>query len=337
MHNKAMIVDNRVALVGGRNLASEYFGYHPANNFRDMEVITWGSAVPALSAGFDSYWNNGWSFPMSEVTELRGDTGGSAAADTEDLETGHRELDRDSLEQAWQELAASASPGTAAVLLDAPPSADPAGSAGAPVQVGRQLLAAIDRAEHDIWLVSAYLIPTPALEAAIARAEARGVEVRILTNSISSNNHLSAHSAYRNHMRELLSAGAELHEVRADAEDRHRYIAPPVADKGLGLHAKLLLLDSHSSFVGTANLDPRSLHINTEMGLLIESPALNSELRKRLESDFAPRNAWRVQLEEDGRISWSSDSETLYRQPTHSHMRRLEDWVMSLLPIESEM
>jgi putative cardiolipin synthase len=175
------------------------------------------------------------------------------------------------------------------------------------------------------------------LEAAIQRATARGVKVRILTNSINSNNHLTAHSAYRKHIEQLLIDGAEVHELRADAADRDLYIESPVGDKSLCLHAKLIVLDHDRVFIGSANLDPRSLNINTEMGLLIASESLNSALREFVEPDFELENAWQLSLGRDGKVRWQSDTEVLDHQPTHSFMRRIEDWFLTLLPIEDEM
>jgi putative cardiolipin synthase len=237
----------------------------------------------------------------------------------------------------WLTLARSAHGGSATLLLDAPPDSDPDYALESPVQVGARLIEAIDAAQSDVWLVSAYLIPTDELEAAIGRAIERGVRVRILTNSISSNNHLTAHSAYRRHVRKLVEMGVEVHEVREDAEDRELYIESPVADKTLCLHAKVLLFDDDQAFVGSANLDPRSLRINTEMGLMIESPSLNAELRHALEPDFSLRNAWHVQMGEEGELVWVSDDVVLNHQPEPSFMRRIEDWFLSLLPLESEM
>jgi len=293
MHNKVMVIDNQVAVLGGRNLADHYFGYDENDNFRDMEVIAGGPIVHQLVDGFDLYWNDGW--------------------------------------------AESAHAGVPRLLLDQPPADNPADAGQAPIQVAEQLVREIDAARQEIWLVSAYLIPTPEIEAAIQRAEERGVEVRILTNSINSNNHITAHSAYRKHIRNLLEIGADLHEVRFDAQDRDLYIESPVEKKSLCLHAKVLLFDDNRVFIGSANLDPRSMHINTEMGLIIESESLNASVREALEPDFSPRNAWQLQLQADGRVTWASDKETLDHQPTHSFMRRIEDWFFSLIPIENEM
>ena len=199
------------------------------------------------------------------------------------------------------------------------------------------LYALLDSAQREIVIVSAYLIPTPVLEDAVRRAEARGVEVRLLTNSIRSNNHLVAHSAYRNHITSLMRHGASLHEVRVFAEDRPVYIRSPVAEKQLALHAKALLVDDDRVFIGSANLDPRSLRINTEMGLLVESPAVNAALRAALDRDFAEANAWRLQMNAAGTVTWVSGDEVLTAQPAASTLQRVEDWFFAHLPIEDEL
>ena len=339
MHNKVMVIDNRAAVLGGRNLADHYFGYDESDNFRDMEVIAGGPVVQELADGFDEYWNNEWSFPVAAVMQQRSGRGSPEPVSlTRALPPeAHREQTAQERLADWIDLARSAHAGKAHLLLDAPPAENPANQDQAPVQVAEQLVREIDAASRSVWLVSAYLVPTPELEAAIRRARDRGVEVRILTNSIMSNNHLTAHSAYRNHVRTLVEMGVEVHEVRADAEDRDLYIESPVEDKSLCLHAKILLFDDDRVFVGSANLDPRSLRINTEMGLVIESASFNAEMRRALEPDFSTRNAWRLELNPDKRMIWISDKETLEHQPTHSFMRRMEDWFLSQLPLEDEM
>jgi putative cardiolipin synthase len=195
----------------------------------------------------------------------------------------------------------------------------------------------LDNAQQEILIISAYLIPTVELEDAVQRAAARGVRVRILTNSIRSNNHLAAHSAYRKHIDQLLTHGAEVHEVRIDAEDRHIYMLTPVEEKALALHAKVLVIDSDKVFIGSANLDPRSLRINTEMGLLVESQVLNAQVREAVGLDFDLSNAWRLELTDNGHVYWVSADQRLDRQPAASFMQRIEDWFLAHLPIENEM
>jgi putative cardiolipin synthase len=171
----------------------------------------------------------------------------------------------------------------------------------------------------------------------LRRAQARGVRVRILTNSLRSNNHTAAHSAYRGFVRSLIGHGVDLHEVRALAKDRSLYMVPPVDAKHLGLHAKAILLDDDLSFVGSANLDPRSLRLNTEMGLLVRSRELNRQLREAFGVDFDRRNAWRLEGLPDGSVRWVGDDQVLTVQPAESTWQRLEDWFFSGLPIRNEM
>lgn len=339
MHNKALIVDNRAAIVGGRNLADEYFGSHEAANFRDMELLTAGPGVLQLSGLFDEFWNNPWTFPLEAILTEQ-PAGMDAEAFQEWIydqvspglaETGPERLAR------WLEVARLADAGSAVLLADHPARNNPADHEELPDQLAVELKAWFDRAGKELILVSAYLIPTPELEAAIEAAEDRGVRVRILTNSLRSNNHVAAHSAYRHHIHRLLGHGAEVHEVRALAKDRDAYIRHPVGEKELGLHAKLVLIDDDVTFIGSANLDPRSLRLNTEMGLLVESPSLNARVREVLDLDFQLRNAWYLELGPDGQVVWKSDDEVLQAQPAASAFQKLEDWFLGILPIEGEM
>ncbi len=336
MHNKALVVDGRAAIVGGRNLADEYFGHHDSFNFRDLEVLAFGPAVSGISSHFDGYWNSPWSLPVDtlvdggedgelEILRARIGPGETAAPSREEL-----------LEQ-WLSAARLATPGRARFHADRPAEVDPGAPGEAPNQLARRVLEAIDAARREVTLVSAYLIPTPELEGAVERAEARGVEVRVLTNSLRSNNHLAAHSAYQRHMARLLTHGADLHEVRAEARDRHLYMRRPIDEKRLGLHAKLLLVDDDRLFIGSCNLDPRSFNLNNEVGLFIESRELNGQVREMLALDFHPRNAWAVRHTPEGRLVWVGDDQVHHAVPADSPVQRMEDWFLGLLPIDSEL
>jgi putative cardiolipin synthase len=339
MHNKVLVADNRTAIIGGRNIADEYFGDHLIANFRDMEVLTAGPVVESISSRFDDYWNNNWSIPAGRVLDLP-----PSEKNPEDLmvrlkETIERGLEEDHMTRRsmWLSAARSAAPGKASVIADDPAQQNPAAANELPNQLAHALVKWIDRSNDELILVSAYLIPTPELEAAIERAESRGVRVRILTNSLRSNNHVPAHSFYRNHVQRLIGHGADLHEVRALAKDRSIYMQSPVDNKKLGLHAKLILFDRDHVFIGSTNLDPRSLHQNTEIGIFIQSAELNQRLREKLAIDFHKRNAWHLQMGDDGKIVWVADDIVLDSQPADSAFQRLEDWFISILPVEEEM
>jgi putative cardiolipin synthase len=334
-----MIVDNRIAIVGGRNLADEYFGLHAVANFRDLEVIVGGPIVRDVSAEFDGYWNDRWAVPIESLSHVRHTPADLDAARAVRKANVHIHAEQSDAERlaAWRDLVARAVAGKGTLFADKPPEENPAEASEAPVQVANALMAMIDAASDEVLIVSAYLIPTPELEGAVERAVRRGVRIRMLTNSIRSNNHLTAHSAYRNHIRTLLDNGADLHEVRIDASDRDIYMLSPVEEKKLALHAKALVIDKDTIFIGSANLDPRSLRINTEMGLLIESEALNAEVRRAVTPDFSQTNAWQLELDEQGQVVWVSHDVKLTEQPAASMLQRIEDWFFAHLPLEDEL
>lgn len=339
MHNKVMVVDNQVAIVGGRNIADEYFGLSQAANFRDLELLLGGPVVQEISVTFDKYWNDRWSFPIAEISHEKASAEQLAEARrvVNASQHIHKEESAEDLVAKWLDIVTGADTGEAILYADDPPEDNPRNREEAPIQVANELVKLFDNAKVEILIVTAYLIPTPDLEGAVKRALDRGVRIRILTNSIGSNNHLAAHSAYRNHINTLLEHGAELHEVRTDASDRSRYMLTPIGRKELALHAKALVIDDDKVFVGSANLDPRSLRINTEMGFLVISEGFNEVVRTALEGDFSGANAWRLELQDNGNVFWVSDDQTLESQPATSFMQRIEDWFFSHLPVEGEL
>jgi putative cardiolipin synthase len=114
------------------------------------------------------------------------------------------------------------------------------------------------------------------------------------------------------------------------------YMQHPVDEKKLGLHAKLILFDREHAFIGSTNLDPRSLNMNTEIGIIIQSEELNARLREKLEIDFDRRNAWHLQMDSDGKVNWVADDAVLDELPADTAFQRLEDWFISKIPIEKE-
>lgn len=338
MHNKSMVVDNSVAIIGGRNLADEYFGFSENANFRDLELLIGGPAVQEVSTAFDDYWNDRWSFPIEMIfTE---DPSPELLEKARQISRDVDFYEQESFEEMhlkWHDLFNSAYQGDLVLYVDSPPETRPETPEEAPVQVADEIVDIVANAQREILVLSAYLIPTARIENLVKQTVARGVKVRILTNSISSNNHLAAHSAYRNHINTLIDNGAELHEIRTDAKERHRYILQPIDRKSLALHAKALVIDNDKVFIGSANLDPRSLRINTEMGFLVTSETFNEAVRRAVEVDFTTENAWHLELRKNGHIYWISDDETRASQPASSFMQRIEDWFISFLPIENEL
>jgi len=335
MHNKLLVGDSTVAIIGGRNIADEYFGFGQARNFRDFDLVTAGSIVPELTAGFDLFWNSGWAFPIPEITH-------KYASDSdlirlkEDLRTKASPLDRWQTEshtkrKSWEKLAETMISGQAILLID-----EPHFEEKLPTGVSEYLLQTFRSSEEEIIAISAYLIMTDELLNSTQLATNKGVKVSFLTNSLASTNHIAAHAAYRHHREALLKTGANVHTVRTDAATRIEHEVPRFTAEQFGLHGKVVIIDSDKIFVGTLNLDPRSMFLNTEMGLLIDSPKLNAAIRNAFLPDFSPHSSWRLQLTDD-QIFWHSADEMLTQQPAGSMGQRIMDFIYGLFPIDSEM
>ena len=335
MHNKLLVVDGRIAIVGGRNQADEYYGYRKQHNFRDLEVILQGPIVGHLAVLYDLYWNDPWTIPIEHLVDVSEELTPEELARWLKGRDGVVKIPDSATTEQWRELFDLGYTGTVRLIVDTPPDQNPA--VDFPIQLAEAFIKRIDATESELLLVSAYFIPTEDLTAAIERATNRGVKVRVLTNSLGSNNHVTAHAAYTKHRPKLLDAGAELYELRADASARALYVFNAVEEDVLGLHAKIALFDDCCLMVGSANLDPRSLRLNTEIGALIESPGLNSHVRELFAIDLLPENAWRVKMNTRGNIVWEGPEGDVHNAPPASFFMRAESWFFGLLPIEDQM
>ena len=224
-------------------------------------------------------------------------------------------------------------PGKATIHQDNPDIADDA----PPEQAAGQVLAMFGRTEADVVSISAYLIPPDDVLHTINDLSQRDVQIKALTNSLASNNHVAAHTAYRHRRKQLLEAGVELHELRPHAPERTRFEAPGFTAEHIGLHAKILVLDKRFVFVGTLNADPRSIVLNTEVSLMIDSPELAEAILTAFSTDFTLQNSWRVVLGENGKLTWHSSDGVLDQQPAGSIWRRVGDFFIGLLPIDEQM
>lgn len=341
MHNKAFIVDNEVAIMGGRNIGNEYFGLGKKYNFVDLDVLTVGPVVPDASVSFDRFWNSELSHPGEAFSVETGpEATGSVIAD---IHQWVRETDgilasspfpRHSKNWAsrWNGLAHQWHPGKAALIDDAPT------RTGDKLEgrfVEKALSQISDPADKEVLFTSPYLIPGRQVHQAIRSYHDRGVEVKLLTASMGANNHLFVHSHYRPHRGRLINDGVSLHEFREDAIPEIRYVADtyPVVSDHLALHVKAGVGDRKRCFIGSLNLDPRAIDLNTENGLIIDSPGLAGELADFIDTLMDDQSAWSVTKSEKGSLQWKSRGETLTRQPAPDQKSRVMDFFWGLMPI----
>jgi len=334
MHNKQLIADNRTAILGGRNIGDEYMGLHTEFNFHDLDVLGVGPVARQASKVFDTYWNSDWvrrlprpaPGPASQpLTPAMIELPPAAAAHpaVRAIAAGQRDWTADMLA-----LVHTLAPGRSAVHADPPSRAE--GSAN---RMPQAFQAVMRSARRELLITNAYIIPDAHFMADLRELVARGVRVRILTNSLSSNDVPAVNAHYGPWRRPILEAGAELHELRADAAIQAELVdTPPVRAGFVGLHSKAMVVDRSRSFIGSMNLDPRSEIFNSEMGVVIESPALADALAQRMERDMAPANAWQVTATPDGGLRWHSAAGTRNSEPARNAWQRVENLLFKLMP-----
>ena len=341
MHNKTLTADNQVAIIGGRNIGDEYFGFNREHNFRDFDLLTSGTVVPEISRGFDRYWNSGWSYPIPLLEEENGSGDDLVQLRKKLIHTYNSLVPWLALQSEgeaqwdlhWQNFAQQAIPGRATVLQDAPDFRE--GDSGQHVAMHLRQTAA--ESEDSITMISAYLIPTDKLTAVVSERRQAGVQFKFLTNSLASNNHIPAHVAYQHHRKSLLRLGVSLYEFKRDAAEHSRYQAGHIDARQFGLHAKVSIFDGQKLLIGSPNLDPRSLILNTEFALLIDSEALARAVEDAFAPDFLPRNSWQLHLDDNGNVTWHSGEIIRDSQPAGTIWKALGDVFTEPLGLDDEM
>lgn len=346
MHNKAFIVDNAVAVVGGRNIGDPYFSASEQGaNFRDLDLFAAGPIVRAVSEQFDRFWNSPWAIavdrldpdhpPTDRLAAMAADLRRSPPENPRFPFTAH--LAPQSLDRLVDDLPARLIWGPARLIAD-----DPDKPATSDRTVVRAVRGQIDHAaSHELLIESAYFIPGEGMTGALCGLAAQHVDVRILTNSLSSNDTTPAFAGYAKRRKALLRCGVRLYELRADAGFVRREWTWLNSRSLAMLHSKVTVIDRRKVIIGSFNMDPRSAGINTELALLIDSPALADRAAAIVERDMGPRNSWRLTLDRDGGIVWTGETDgrpvRLHREPNTGFWLRARAKILSVLPIDHQL
>ncbi|WBY00418.1 phospholipase D family protein [Ramlibacter tataouinensis] len=353
MHNKLFIADNAWGITGGRNLGDAYFGGDGESAFVDLDVMAAGAIVKPMSASFDRFWNDQLAYPVQallsrkdldrlrEAGRASGAPGSGAASAQEAPEAAPAAAAKSAAAvadgrpstvlpdgapaaKAWAQRPAMDlrraplvwAPST--LLVDEPGKIGPGDDeAGAGDTVVDGLLQLMQQARSELLIISPYFVPGPQMMEVFRQARARGVAVRVLTNSLASNDAPAAHAGYRRYRRGLLRMGVELHEMRADSQSAALHGGRSHSGAGLGsaaggsksgatrasLHSKAVVIDRRLSVIGSMNLDLRSHKQNSEVALLIRSRKLADLAAGLIERSFA-EGTYRVELDGEGGLAW---------------------------------
>ena len=352
MHNKIFSVDGQAAVLGGRNISNRYFEARSESNFRDVDVFASGPVVGEVSRHFDAFWNSSIvtpvaafaKAPLPPIAQLldelrRGDDPqlGPHAEYRESLPEFARRVLYGASDLVWAQGSAIAEP----PVRQAPGDAKPSSAIARAHAIERQ------RAQKEMTMEVAYFVPGERGVELLSQLVQRGVRVRILTNSLTSNDVPAVHAGYSRYREGLIRGGIELHEYRADAPRPERGAQfMSLGRSTSALHAKVVVYDRRRVWIGSANFDPRSRRLNTEDGLLIDSSELAERLLATMEQDFSPDNSWRLALEADTdnappRLLWTGTIDgkpaRLSAEPGASAWHHIKVMFYSILPGMEEL
>jgi putative cardiolipin synthase len=351
MHNKAWIADNRIAIVGGRNIGDEYFGASQHSNFADLDVAVTGPIVADVSREFDEYWNSEDAVPVSRFDSHKPKPGElealvQAAKDYRESasETPYIAALRDVRKRA--DLVANAPPPLKVrdiqLLVDEPTKVGTKKTGRAASRVLGGLASTISGATSETLIISPYFIPGSQGTRSLVEDVQRGMRIAVLTNSLAATDVAAVHAGYARYRRDLLRGGVEIFEMKRKAgSEEGRKRLSVTGSSGASLHTKAMVIDRRWAFIGSMNLDPRSANLNTEMGVLVDSPELAEQLRQQFELNTSPELSYRVVVEEGAGLVWydrvNGKDRRTEDEPDASIGRRLEVTLMRAVPIESQL
>lgn len=312
MHDKTFIVDGKVAITGGRNMAAEYYDYNHEYNFRDRDALLLGKVVKNMQTNFDNFWGSELSAQVEELYDGIGLMQKNVRVNDEETAQIYRELHDyanspdnfapevhaaiDNTHASFEQLAKQLTWGEVEFISDRPGKNANRLSLGGGGLTTTALAKLVASASDHIVIQSPYLVLSDDAMDLFKQTLARGVRVRINTNSLASSDNIQASSGYRNQRDSLLKMGLGIYEYKPDPEVRRQLIQHVVDAKDkppvFALHAKTMVVDSKIVYIGTFNVDPRSENLNTEVGVIIHDEALARKVEAAIETDMLPGNSW---------------------------------------------
>lgn len=344
MHNKSFTADGHATIVGGRNVGDEYFDATGEVLFADLDILAVGAVVGDVARDFDRYWNSSSAYPLASLVRMPSTSGAQALAlaaqraaqshagqtylDAIRASTFAMELKNRSLPFEW-----------APVRLVSDDPGKVLGNWAPETGLAQQLPAMFGAPREQADLVSPYFVPGPLWTARFEVLARSGVKVRILTNSLEATDVTAVHAGYAKWRKSLLGAGVTLLELKRTwpRTETRKNKGGPGGSSGSSLHAKTFAVDRQRLFVGSFNFDYRSADLNTEMGFVIDSPALAERMSAVLGTQV-PALAYEVKLAPGGELYWLEPGPAGAArhdvEPGSTWWQRMAVWFMSLLPID---
>ncbi len=355
MHNKSLTADNQATIIGGRNIGDEYFDAAEDVAFSDLDVVGFGPVVKKVSSAFDLYWNSQWVYPLSafpleepikqsDIVAFRQQSDqffedarqSSYAAALRENEFAQLIKRNGQLDVTW---------GRWFLVYDDPSKVE-ADEVSAETHLGPKLREAIDKSQKEVIIVSPYFVPGKEITAYLNQLVKKGIRVRILTNSLAANDVSIVHAGYMRYREDLVKGGVELYEYKRtfSKEEMKQKKKNKKKNKWTGsshasLHAKSFTFDERYLFIGSFNLDARSIALNTEMGVFFESPD-HAKMMSKAFDEKGLIKAYRVELKDD-QLEWNTlenGKKVSYDvEPDTSWWKRFTTGFLSVFVVESQL
>ena len=347
MHNKSFTVDNQITIVGGRNIADEYFGAREDAKFGDLDVVGVGPVVRDVSAMFDSYWQHETALPIAAFARMPDDPARLLDEFRKQLEATRGEVIQSEYTDAVRQKVLAFVDGGQSLFISAPyalaydsPDKGIKSRAAQADLITTPLRESLTSATEQITLISPYFVPRKNGVEALIGIRERGVDVTVITNSLAANNQFTVHGGYAPARKPLLKNDIRIYEVRPDADVAGAEIVAASGAKAT-LHTKAFIVDRREVFIGSFNFDPRSANINTELGVIIRSPALAETFLQQIEANL-PRQTYAVFLDQKGKLRWRGidrdGTEVIYtKEPETSWGQRFMAGLMRLMPVRGQL
>lgn len=312
MHDKTFIVDGKLAITGGRNMAAEYFDYNQSYNFRDRDALLLGDVAKTMQASFEKFWVSPLSAPVEELYDGLGIIQKHVTVKDEEIQKIYADLhayaknpENFTLEnqqailntpQAFMRLAEQIVWTDITFISDTPGKNNMKYLLGGGGLTTQKLAQLVENATDSIVIQSPYLVMSSQAKKLFKRAIKRGVSVRINTNSLASTDNIQAFSGYRNQRDELTKIGIKIFEYKPDPKIKQQLLRRAMAENAkppvFAIHAKTMVVDSKTVYIGTFNFDPRSQNLNTEVGVIVQDASLANNVQATIENDMQAENSW---------------------------------------------
>ncbi|TCB52792.1 phospholipase D family protein [Acinetobacter sp. ANC 4779] len=357
MHNKSFIADNQIALIGGRNMSNQYYNVSDNYQFSDVDVMLVGSASDEIVHSFDDYWNDDYAFPVKQIVNprhhsLRFESLKQQLEQHSQTVNVQNYLDlanRSHAFEKWLNSSIQFDWVKAEIVNDSPSKIR--AKAKKEQHLNFQLLNRLAKPEQSVDIISAYFVPEKKGEKMLSELAQNNIHVRVLTNSFKANDVFLVHAFYGKYRKNLLKDDVELYEFLSAPETKNLNAntnelakKAKVSLKGLSrssLHAKLMAIDQKQVFIGSFNFDPRSAYLNTEIGVLLDSPSLAKSVHQTMDENLS-KYAYKLVLDANNKINWKIKSydgsiKTYPKEPKMKWWQKAGVKVISWLPLEGFM